>query len=161
MWEDGSPIDFSNWAPGQRVINASSLNDDRGHVCVEMTYDSTWRMAACSGNKRDYFVCQVKKLFAPTSSDSKHSGRTAGIVLGVLFGVAALVGFAVYIVKRTGGVPQMTSFDNPLSRGQRGTGIKPQTLNNTASNDLTNSGNDSPFGNKSLNDWKKTLNIFI
>ena len=131
------------------------MNDDSGNVCVEMDWDQVWKQVACNGNQRNYFVCQTKKLFAPSQSDSDSEsksgkgGKTAAIVIGVLLGIGALVAIGIFVVRRSNlSVPSMPSFENPLSRSQRGTGIKPQEFHNNdnpSASDLTHTGNENPF----------------
>ena len=114
-----------------RIVN---LNDQR---CVESQIaDAKWTLTPCGGDERNYFVCEVPKIYGSSSSSGGNGGRTAGIVIGVLIGIAALVALGIFITRRMNlKVPEMPSFDNPLSRNQRnGTGIKPQNFENSSTN---------------------------
>lgn len=144
VWEDSSPVDFLNGLPIDDLANMTDLNDDSGLLCAKLMYDNSWQWGSCVSQERHYFVCQTPKLYA-SSSDSGSSGKTAGIVIGVLLAIAAVAGVLYYMRRSNMKMPAMPSFDNPLSRGQRTTGIKPQKFDNNSPNDLTNGTHENPF----------------
>ena len=61
-WKDGSPVDYTNWAPGE----PSDKDGKAGENCVELYLQSDWNDIVCDV-KRGY-ICQVKQgnVFALT-----------------------------------------------------------------------------------------------
>lgn len=56
-WEDGSEIDFTNWAAGHPLKDNSKL-------CTEMSFaDNTWRSINCDSEMRKY-ICEIEKIIA-------------------------------------------------------------------------------------------------
>ncbi len=151
-WEDGSPIDFTNWEDNQTmVIKQLPIGDDSGERCVAAkSLDLKWRSTGCTGYaQRNYFVCQTKKVSRTSSASlaGLSGGAKAGIVIGVLIGITILVGVGIFVAKRFNlRVPTPHSFDNSLYSSRRGhsSGPKGSAFNNVF-NDLTKTENDNHF----------------
>ena len=112
MWEDGSPLDFLNGltVPVEDASNGTNLNDDSGILCGELRWDLTWNWVPCASNERNYFVCQISKIYPenePTThmiesttnsniekkeeSQMPSTGLSGGANAGIAFGVIAVV----------------------------------------------------------------------
>jgi len=147
MWEDGSPLDFTNWDENQQIVNrVTNGQDDSGGMCAEIkTSDLKWRQRECSGNTAlNLYICQTRKvpkvsLISPSSGMS--GGSKAGIVIGVLLVVAVVIGGAIFLVKKNKlNVSSLPSFDNSLYSSRRG-----QNPKQNGSHDITDNANDNPF----------------
>jgi hypothetical protein len=149
VWEDGSPIDFTNWEDNQTfVINQLPVNDDSGEKCVSIkNFDLKWRTTRCTGyTQRNFFVCQTKKVSQRSSASLAgiSGGAKAGIVIGVLIGVTIIVGVGIFVAKRLN-----LSFATPhksddllyYSRRRQSSEPKGSAFDNV-SNDLTKTQND-------------------
>ena len=56
-WIDGSPLDYSNWSPGQ-PDNYGVVGDE---FCLEVNFGSSgkWNDAPCDYAGIDYYLCQL------------------------------------------------------------------------------------------------------
>ena len=54
-WRDGSPVEYTNWAPN----NPTDVNGTSNLNCVKMDKRGLWFDARCSENQA--FVCKTKQ----------------------------------------------------------------------------------------------------
>ena len=121
MWEDGSPLDFLNGltVPVEDASNGTNLNDDSGILCGELRWDLTWNLVPCASNERNYFVCQISKIYpenepieSTTNSNIEKKeesqmpstglsgGANAGIAFGVIAGVLIVLVVGFFALRR-------------------------------------------------------------
>ncbi|KAL4673633.1 hypothetical protein H8959_017567 [Pygathrix nigripes] len=62
IWVDGSPVDYSNWAPGEPT------SQSQGKDCVMMRGSSHWNNAFCD-RKLGAWVCDRLATCAPPASE--------------------------------------------------------------------------------------------
>ena len=60
QWTDGSPVDFTNWWPGE------PNNFNNNEQCAQIRRDGRWNDAACHSNLG--WMCKINKGVNPTSN---------------------------------------------------------------------------------------------